>query len=158
MLQNRTISSSLSPAVPSEWGVLERRALLRDHYSVLSQTLRLPDTLQSFLLFTVAIIVICAGFMLHLQLATTILQSRLELERLQAQKAELSQQAANLTWTIAQETDLEQLLTKATALGYQPALQREYVMSRQLLFDETSGGIIGDSQHQETNQLNTITD
>jgi hypothetical protein len=126
MLQNRTISSSISSTVPTEWGMSARCA--REQWQVLAQTLRLPDTWQSFLLFTLGIALACGGASLHLQLSTQILQDKLQLATLQAEERVLEEQNANLVWMVVQETELNKVKVRATALGYQPALKRNYIV------------------------------
>ena len=139
VFNNRTSSSAVLSTVPAaEWGmatqtrsagtVSTHRAWLRDHWHLLAQTLRLPDSWQSFLLFTLAVTVSCVGLILHLQLSTTILQDKIELKRLQAEEQVIQEQNANLVWAIVQETDLNQVQARATELGYEIALQRNYVI------------------------------
>lgn len=105
-----------------------RHTRVRQRWHVLAQTLRLPDTWHSFLLFTLAITVACAGMILHLQLSTTILQDKFRLAILQEEERSIAEQNANLVWAIAQETALTSVKTRATALGYKPALQRNYII------------------------------
>ncbi len=127
-LNNETISSP----VPAEWGAATRSLTqwlwLRDQWRLLAQTLRLPDTWQSFLLFTLAIGLVCGGLILHLQLSTIILQNTIALRQLQAEEQVVQKENANLVWEIAQETDLNRVKTRATELGYEPAFQRNYVI------------------------------
>lgn len=134
MLQNRIFSSPISSTVSAEWAAPAQRALtqsarLREWWSVLTQTLRLPDNWQSFLFFTLGVIAICAGLTLHLQLSTTILQDRFRLEELQAEEQAIKEQTSNLVWAIVQETELNKVKVRATALGYEPALQRNYIIA-----------------------------
>jgi len=128
MLQNRTISSSISSTVPSDWGIAAHRTLARERWQVLTQTLRLPDNWQAFLLFTLGIVLASAALLLHLQLSTTLLQENIRLATLQAEEQVLAKQNANLVWEIVQETELHKVKVRATALGYQPALQRNYIV------------------------------
>lgn len=127
-LHNHPISSSLASSVPAAWGVAARQTGVRNQWRMLAQTLRLPDTWQSFLLFTVSIAVACVGLLLHLQLSTTILQEKFHLNALQQEEQVIAEQNANLVWAIAQETELGNVKTRATALGYKPALQRNYLI------------------------------
>ena len=69
-----------------------------------------------------------AALLLHLQLSTTLLQDNLRLAILQAEEQALAKQNANLVWEIVQETELNKVKARATALGYQPALQRNYIV------------------------------
>lgn len=128
MLQNRIIPSSISSTVPTDWGAPVRRVITHDQWTMLAQTLRLPDGLQSFLLFTLAIVIVCSGFLLHLQLSTTILQDRIRLEALQIEEQAIKEQTSNLVWAIVQETELSKVKVRATALGYEPVFQRQYVV------------------------------
>ncbi len=128
MLQNRTISSSLSSTVSSDWGVPVRRVMAREQWNLLAQTLRLPDGLQSFLLFTLAVVVICIGLLLHLQLSTTVLQDRIRLQALQLEEQAVKEQTSNLVWAIVQETELNRVKVRAIELGYQPVFQRQYII------------------------------
>jgi len=132
-LNNETIPSATSSPVHAEWGAATRSLTSqwlwqRDQWRLLAQTLRLPDTWQSFLLFTLAIVVVCGGLVLHLQLSTTILQDTIALRQLQAEEGVIQKENANLVWAIAQETDLNRVKTRATELGYEPAFQRNYVI------------------------------
>jgi hypothetical protein len=128
MLQNRTISSSISSTVPADWGIAARRAVARERWQLLTQTVRLPDNWRAFLLFTLGIALAVAALLLHLQLSTTLLQDNLRLAALQAEEQALAKQNANLVWEIVQETELNKVKVRAMALGYQPALQRNYIV------------------------------
>lgn len=132
-LDNDTIASAISSPVSAEWGMATRTLVahptwLRDHWRLLAQTLRLPDTWQSFLLFTGAIVLVCGGLTLHLQLSTTILQDKIALQQLQDEEQVIQKENANLVWAIAQATDLNSVKRRATELGYETALQRNYVI------------------------------
>lgn len=132
-LNNETISSVITSPASAEWGMARRslstrRLWLRDHWRLLAQTLRLPDTWQSFLLFISAVALACIGLVLHLQLSTSILQDQIELKRLQAAEQVIQEQNANLVWAISQETELNRVKARATELGYETALQRNYVI------------------------------
>jgi len=128
MLQNRTISSSISSTVSPDWSAPVRRVMARQQWNVLAQTLRLPDGIRSFLLFTLAVIVICLGLLLHLQLSTMIFQDRIRLEALQMEEQAIKEQTSNLVWAIVQETELNRVKARATELGYEPVYQRQYVV------------------------------
>lgn len=127
-LNNHTISSSISSTVPADWGMSARRSRVLQQWRMLAQTLRLPDTWQSFLLFTLSIAIVCVGLLLHLQLSTTILQEKFRLNALQEEERVIAEQNANLVWAIVQETELNDVKARAIALGYQPALQRNYII------------------------------
>ena len=127
-LNNHTISSSIASSVPPDWGMSARRTRVRQEWRMITQTLRLPDTWQSFLLFTLSIAVTCVALLLHLQLSTTILQDKFRLESLQAEERVIAEQNANLVWAIVQETELSSVKARATALGYEPARQRNYII------------------------------
>ena len=105
-----------------------RRTRVRQEWRMITQTLRLPDTWQSFLLFTLGIAVASVALLLHLQLSTTILQDKFRLESLQAEERVIAEQNANLVWAIVQETELSSVKARATALGYEPARQRNYII------------------------------
>lgn len=105
-----------------------RHARLPQLWRALAQTLRLPDTLPSFLLFTFVVIVVSSGLLLHLQLSTTILQDKVQLQQLQVAEQVIEEENSNLVWAIVQETELNKVKERAIALGYQPALQREYLV------------------------------
>lgn len=128
MLQNRTISSSLSSTVPADWRLPVRRLLTREQWQTLRYTLRLPDGLRSFLYFLLAVLLICVGLVLHLQLSTTILQDQVRLEALQFEEQTVKEQTSNLVWAIVQETELNRIKVRATELGYEPLYQRQYVI------------------------------
>jgi hypothetical protein len=127
-LNNRTISSAVSSTIPADWGMSTRSKLLREQWHLCVQTLRLPDSWQAFLLFTLGVALACAGLLLHLQLSTTILQDKIQLEQLHAAERVIQEQNANLVWAIVQETELSKVKTRATELGYEAALQRNYII------------------------------
>lgn len=106
-----------------------RHTRLRQQWRVLTQTLRLPDNLQTFLLFTLVVGIACVGLLLHLQLSTAILQDKIRLTELQAAEQAIEEENSNLVWAIVQETELNKVRERAIALGYQPALQREYLVT-----------------------------
>ncbi|MBX3012841.1 MAG: hypothetical protein KF832_15105 [Caldilineaceae bacterium] len=145
MLQNRTITSSIASPVTSEWPASVRRARLPQQWHILRDTLRLPNSWRSFVLFTCGVAVICAGMFLHLQISTQILQDKMQLSSLQAAELAVEEENSNLVWAIAQETELNKVHERAIALGYQPSLQREYVVIPSNTLAAATNGAIAQS-------------
>ena len=146
MLRNHTISSSLSTsisgAVPASLakslrGAAKERAtgtvattaqVGYGTWQLLAQTLRLPDTMRAFWLFLLAVTVICVGMILHLLLAISILESRIELAQLDAEYRAVRRESTTLIWAISQETTLDRVNARAVAAGYEPSFERLYVI------------------------------
>lgn len=146
MLRNHTISSSLSTsisgAVPASLAKSLRGAAKErttgtvattarvgyGTWQMIAQTLRLPDTMRAFWLFVLAVTVICVGLILHLLLAISILESRIELAQLDAEYRAVRRESTTLIWAISQETTLERMNTRALAAGYEPTFERRYVI------------------------------
>lgn len=146
MLRNHTISSSLSTsisgAVPATLakslrGATGRRAAgatattapsSYGTWQLMAHTLRLPDTLHAFLLFLMAVTVICGGLILHLLLAISILESQIELHRLDAEYRAIRRESTTLIWAISQETTLDRMQARALEAGYEPTFERRYVI------------------------------
>ena len=146
MLHNHTISSSLSTsisgAVPASLakslrGAAKGRTSGKNAattptsygtWQLIAHTLRLPDTMRTFWLFSLAVTVICAGLILHLLVAISILESRIELAQLDAAYRAIRRESTTLIWAISQETTLDRVNARALAAGYEPSFERLYVI------------------------------
>jgi len=145
MLRNQTISPSLSTsistAVPSTiaqslrgsakrtlGAINAERTTPAGLWPLMARTLRLPDTRRGFLLFLAAVTLISAGMLLHLLLAISILESRIELSHLDAEYRGVRRESTTLIWAISQETTLERVQERALAAGYEPVYERRYVI------------------------------
>lgn len=145
MLRNQTLSSSLSTsistAVPatiaqSLRGSAKRRlatATTADSghaglWQLVAHTLRLPDSRRGFVLFLAAVTLLSVGMILHLLLAISILESRIELSHLDAEYRGVRRESTTLIWAISQETTLARVQERALAAGYEPVYERRYVV------------------------------
>ncbi len=146
MLRNQTISSSLSTSISSAVPAGLARSLRGPagqratgtlaavepsnygSWQLLARTLRLPDTARAFVLFLLAITVICGGLVLHLLLAINILESRIELQQLDVEYRTIRRESTTLIWAISQETTLSRMQERALAAGYEPVFERRYVI------------------------------
>ena len=61
MLQNRVVPSSLSSTVPPDLASSLERTLANERLRVLKRTFSLPDSLQSFLVFVLILILVCGA-------------------------------------------------------------------------------------------------
>jgi len=87
----------------------------------------LPQTLRGYLLFVLALAVICGLAVFQVWTSLRITQARAELAALGVQYNLIEQKNAELLWQIGQRTTLEQVQIRAVQLGFRPALQRNYV-------------------------------
>lgn len=173
MLRNQTLSSSLSTsistAVPSTIAQSLRgsakRRLGADHadsstrtgiWQLVAHTLRLPDSRRGFVLFLAAVTLISIGMILHLLLAISILESRIELSYLDAEYRGVRRESTTLIWAISQETTLTRVQERAIAAGYEPVYERRYVIQPVPSFSGAGAPLAADPQ--VTEQLTTNVD
>ncbi len=89
----------------------------------------LPQTLRGYLLFVLALTVVCGLAVFQVWTSLRITQARGELEALRVQFSLVEQRNAELLWQIGQRTTLEQVQTRAVQLDFRPALERNYIPS-----------------------------
>ena len=89
----------------------------------------LPQTLRGYLLFVMALTVVCGLAVFQVWTSLRITQARGELEALRVQYSLVEQRNAELLWQIGQRTTLEQVQTRAVQLDFRPALERNYIPS-----------------------------
>ena len=97
----------------------------------LDDIIPLPHTLKGYLLFVLALAVVCGLAMFQVWTSLRIAQVRGELAALRIQYDLTEQRNAELLWQIGQRTTLEQVQTRAMQLDFHPALQREYIYNRE---------------------------
>lgn len=97
----------------------------------LDDIIPLPHTLKGYLLFALALAVVCGLAMFQVWTSLRIAQVRGELASLRIQYDLIEQRNAELLWQIGQRTTLEQVQTRAMQLDLHPALQREYIYNRE---------------------------
>lgn len=127
MLQNRAIPSPLSAPLPTELAGSLERTLLHERFHTVKRTLSLPDSLQSFFIFLVILVFICAALTAHLLLSTQIHESELRLIELRALNQSIEQETTILIEEIALESSLERGIERVRAMGFELAYERRYV-------------------------------
>ena len=89
----------------------------------------LPQTLRGYLLFVLALTVVCGLAVFQVWTSLRISQARGVLDALRVQYILIEQKNAELLWQIGQRTTLEQVHTRAVQLDFRPALERNYIPS-----------------------------
>ena len=87
----------------------------------------LPQTLKGYLLFALALTIICGLAVFQVWTSLRITQARAELAALRVQYSLIEQKNAELLWQIGQRTTLEQVQMRAVQLDFHPALKRNYI-------------------------------
>ncbi len=95
--------------------------------ALLDDIVPLPRTGKGYLLFTLALTIVCGLAMSQVWTSLRITQSHGELAALRIQYGLIEQKNAELLWQIGQLTTLEQVQTRATQLNFHPNLKRKYV-------------------------------
>ncbi|MEZ4619374.1 MAG: hypothetical protein R2867_28230 [Caldilineaceae bacterium] len=127
MLQNRAFSSSVTPAVSTDLADSLERTLANERLRVVKRTLSLPDSLQSFLVFVLMLVLTCAVVMAHLLLSTDIHAGELRLNELKATNLAIERETTVLLEQIAVESSLDKGMARK-ALGYEVAYERRYIV------------------------------
>ncbi|MEZ4676506.1 MAG: hypothetical protein R2932_19960 [Caldilineaceae bacterium] len=133
MLQNRAFSSSVTPAVSTDLADSLERTLANERLRVVKRTLSLPDSLQSFLVFVLMLVLTCAVVMAHLLLSTDIHAGELRLNELKATNLAIERETTVLLEQIAVESSLDKGMARAKALGYEVAYERRYIVEPTLV-------------------------
>lgn len=94
---------------------------------IFDRYLRLPNTPRAFSLYLAALLLVSAGATLYVSLAAKILETQVQLTRMEQQLATAEQQNGDLLWQIARDTNMQTLHTRIEAAGYIPVKEREYV-------------------------------
>lgn len=128
MLQNRAISPAITSPVSTELADSLERTLASERLLVLKRTFSLPDSLQSFLVFLLILIVFCGALMAHLLLSTSLHQSELRLLELQAINREIEQGNTILIQQIAESSSLTAGMARVQEMGYETAYERRYIL------------------------------
>ena len=87
----------------------------------------LPQTLRGYLLFVLALTVVCGLAVFQVWTSLRITQARAELEALSVQYSLIEQKNAELLWQIGQLTTLYEVQSRAVQLDFRPALERNYI-------------------------------
>ena len=93
----------------------------------LDHVVPLPQTMRGYLLFVLALTVVCGLAVFQVWTSLRITQARGELDALRVQYSLIEQRNAELLWQIGQRTTLEQVQTRAVQLDFRPALERNYI-------------------------------
>jgi len=128
MLQNRAISPTITSPVPTELADSLERTLANERILVLKRTFSLPDSLQSFFVFLLILMLVCVALIAHLMLSTSLHQSELRLLELQAINREIEQENTILIQQIAESASLTAGIVRVQEMGYQAAYERRYIL------------------------------
>ena len=100
----------------------------------------LPQTPRGYLLFLLALTVICGLAVLQVWTSLRITQARAGLAAHSVQYSLIEQKNAELLWQIGQRTTLEQVQIRAVQLDFHPALQRNYITNAAVARSGLEGG------------------
>ncbi|RIK43141.1 MAG: hypothetical protein DCC55_06575 [Chloroflexi bacterium] len=123
MVRNQTFTSAVSAELT---GSLQQ-TLAKGRLRRLEQQIGLPATFSGFLLFALAVTILCACMALLVITSVQTYQARQQIAALERRYREVEQQNAELVWQIAQHTSLEQVRQRALALGYEAPAFRHFV-------------------------------
>ncbi len=128
---NRTIADAPASGLPAkEAGQRAQLAALgagRVLRRTVGDALWLPDSLGSFLLFTLALAAITGCLVLHLTLSVKILRTEQQIAAVRVQRARVERQNAELTFQISEVSALSKMQTRAQALGFINTGDQHYV-------------------------------
>lgn len=98
----------------------------------LSQLLRLPNDLVSFLLFLTVLSALCGGLFLHIHLSARIMQAQIDITDQQALFEAIEQKNSEIVWQINQSSSLSHVKQRAVALGYVDMPEHQYIGATQV--------------------------
>jgi hypothetical protein len=131
MLQNRIVSPSLSPTAPPDLvGSLER-TLANERLQVIKRTLSLPDSLHSFVLFSLILILVCSALFAHLLLSTSMHRVELQLVQLKKMNQDIIRESTVIIEQIAEESSFQRGMERVYEQGYVVAYDRLYIAQPQ---------------------------
>jgi hypothetical protein len=138
MLNPNSITQSLTPVRQSQEVALPLPPALagaptRDDWKNALDILHLPASFGSFLLFLLMLCVLAVSMGLHVMLSARMMDKRAELNDLRQQYAEIQRQNAELVWRINQDVALDTVYNQALQRGYEPMIQRNYILGDRLL-------------------------
>ncbi len=131
MLQNRAVSSPLSSSAPPGIAGSLERTISNERLQILKRTFSLPDSLQSFLIFLLLLLLICGALFAHLLLSTKIHQSELQLVELKNLNQQVVRESTVLIEQIARESSLQRGMARVREAGYTVAYERHYLAQPQ---------------------------
>lgn len=127
MLQNRAVTSPLSTTTPPDLAGSLERTLTSERLQVVKRTFSLPNSLHSFLVFTLLLILVCAALFAHLLLSTALHQGELQLVELQRTNQEIVRESTVIIEQIAEESSLQRGMERVLEQGYTVAYDRQYL-------------------------------
>lgn len=98
-----------------------------------ADVLQLPNSIQSFLVFFIMLLLVAGSMIMHVMLSVQVMEKEATLGRLNAQYAQIQRQNAELVWKINQASDLAHIYQKAVSAGYEPMIERKFVMGNQTI-------------------------
>ena len=119
-LQNTDLQSILADTAPARF------------WQSLTNLLRLPNDLISFLLFLSVLTALCGGLILHIHLSSRVLQTRFDIAEKRALFNTIKQQNSEIVWQINQSSSLDKVKQRAVALGYVEMPEHQYIGAVQL--------------------------
>lgn len=98
-----------------------------------ADVLQLPTSIQSFLVFFILLLLVAGAMGMHVMLSVQVMQKQTTLLELRAQQAQIERQNAELVWQINQSAALDQLYQAAIEQGYEPMVERKFVVGEQTI-------------------------
>ncbi len=143
MLQQSALTQALaqSQRTPRVGKTISSTALGTGWQQV-ADVLQLPSSMQSFLVFSIMLLLVAGSMVLHILLSVQVMEKQATLNQLITKQEQIQRQNAELVWQINQSSDLEQVYQQAVNLGYEPMVERKFVMGNQTVvnrLDENTG-------------------
>lgn len=95
--------------------------------------LQWPTSIQSFLVFFILLLLVAGAMAMHVMLSVQVMEKQNQLLDLQRAQARVERQNAELVWQINQSAALEQIYQKAIEQGYEPMVERKFVVGERTI-------------------------
>ena len=134
MLQSTSLTQSLAQSQRTpRVGKPVSSTALGTGWQQVADVLKLPSSMPSFLVFSIMLLLVAGSMAMHVLLSVEVMEKQTILNGLRAKHAQIQRQNAELVWQINQTADLEQVYQQAINLGYEPMVERKFVMGDQTI-------------------------
>ena len=134
MLQQTSLTHALaqSQRTPRVGKTISSKALGTGWQQV-ADVLQLPNSMYSFLVFFIMLLLVAGSMVLHVLLSVQVSEKQATLNQLNVQLSQIQRENAELVWQINQTADLGQVYEQAISAGYEPMVKRKFVLGNQTL-------------------------
>lgn len=134
MLQPTSLTQALAQSQRTpRVGKAVSASTLGTGWQQVADVLQLPTSMQTFLVFFIMLLLLAGSMIMHVLLSVQVMEKQSVLNELTAQYAQTQRQNADLVWQINQTSNLETVYAKAVNLGYQPMVERKFVVGNQTI-------------------------